>query len=114
MKYLVARIDESLVSFASYMYTTEEDMKGRPRECLYLYELQVDPNHRGQGIGTAMLNQLEQWAQAAKIPIILTCFKHNQDAMRFYRKLGYRPDQTSPSQCGYSGYDYEILYKRVA
>ena len=33
--------------------------------------------------------------------ILLTCFKHNEAAILFYKKLGFKPDKTSPDNRSY-------------
>lgn len=44
---------------------------------------------------------------------MLTCFKENVNAFEFYRKLGFVIDQNSPSSCGITDTDYEILSKEI-
>lgn len=115
MEYLTGRRDEdnNLIAFASYMRTTEDDLSGRARPVLYIYELQVVEGERGRGLGSSLLRRLEDIAINSDLPIMLTCFKANVDAMRFYTKAGYSIDEISPSRCGYHDYDYEILIKQV-
>jgi hypothetical protein len=40
----------------------------------------------------------------------------NEQAIKFYQQHGYRPDETSPSQCTDhpDEYDYEILFKLLS
>lgn len=57
----------------------------------YICGVAVDPDHRGQGIGTALMAEAENDAQAkgfAKLSLIV--FEQNSDAKRLYEKLGYR------------------------
>ena len=42
---------------------------------------------------------------------MLTVFKANEDAVRFYERLQYEIDETSPSRCGVSTSSYEIMSK---
>jgi ribosomal protein S18 acetylase RimI-like enzyme len=114
MLYLVARLDGAPIGFASYMISTEEDLLGNARPVLYLYELQVDSPHRGKRFGYSLMLMVEDLARNAQLPMMLTCFKHNCIAIRFYERLGYRPDEISPSQCGYLDFDYEIFYKHIS
>lgn len=50
----------------------------------------IEPEYRGRGIGTAILNALEKElkAQGFKV-IILNVFTHNSRAYHLYKKLGY-------------------------
>lgn len=44
---------------------------------------------------------------------MLTCFKANDAAMRFYFRQGFKIDENSPSSCGYPHEKYEILTKTI-
>lgn len=58
---------------------------------------------------------------ASKIPrtekVMLTCFLRNQRALKFYEKLGYVKDESSPEERrlrkGSRAIDYVILSKRI-
>jgi ribosomal protein S18 acetylase RimI-like enzyme len=54
--------------------------------------LAVLPSHRGQGIGTRLLEALENELAAIGIrDLILGVLAGNEDAIRLYRRRGYRP-----------------------
>lgn len=58
----------------------------------HIFLLYVDPAHRRQGIGTALMRQAEQWAQdRGDRQIGLQVFQSNQPALRLYQQLGYQP-----------------------
>jgi ribosomal protein S18 acetylase RimI-like enzyme len=60
------------------------------RERAFIYDIEVDPSRRGQGLGTAALGALEGWARAHAITAIgLHVFGDNEGARRLYRRLGY-------------------------
>ncbi len=40
---------------------------------------------------------------------MLTCFKCNESAMSFYKRIGFAVDTNSPSQFGHFDEPYEIL-----
>jgi len=57
--------------------------------------LAVLPSHRGQGIGTRLLNALETELAAIGIrDLLLGVLPGNADAIRLYQRRGYRPTWT--------------------
>jgi ribosomal protein S18 acetylase RimI-like enzyme len=54
--------------------------------------LYVQPAHRRQGIGSALVSQAEDWArQRGDRQMGLQVFQQNQPALRLYETLGYAP-----------------------
>ena len=77
-------------------------------------ELQLAPAARGNGLGKFVMQLLELMATKHKMQfMMLTVFKINDGAMRFYLdKLKYSVDETSPSRCAVDDESsYEILSK---
>jgi GNAT superfamily N-acetyltransferase len=61
----------------------------RSTHVLLLY---VDPEYRRQGIGTALMQQAEDWArQRCDRTISLQVLESSQPAQSLYHHLGYRP-----------------------
>lgn len=61
----------------------------------WLYDLEVDENHRGEGIGTDAVALVE--AEARRLggtSIGLRVFDHNSAARHLYERSGYRPIST--------------------
>ncbi len=57
----------------------------------HIFLLYVDPAHRRQGIGAALMHQAEQWAKhRGNRQIGLQVFCHNQPALALYQKLGFQ------------------------
>lgn len=55
--------------------------------------LAVDPEHRRSGTGRALMNEAERILRAAGCPKInLLVRRGNADALLFYQKLGFTPD----------------------
>jgi ribosomal protein S18 acetylase RimI-like enzyme len=51
----------------------------------------VRASHRGQGIGTALMNKAEEFVRGRRMHRIeLEVFQTNEGAMRLYEKLGYQ------------------------
>lgn len=86
---LIAEIEGSPVGFALYFHTFST-FRGQPG--IYLEDVFVRPEHRGKGIGKALL------ARLAAIAIERGCgrlewavLNWNEPAIGFYRGLGARP-----------------------
>jgi len=55
------------------------------------------PEHRRQGIGTALMRYVEDWQELGAIQIGLQVFQSNQPALNLYNQLGYQT-QSSDGQ----------------
>jgi ribosomal protein S18 acetylase RimI-like enzyme len=63
----------------------------------WVYYLAVAPGHRGQGIATQLMRQVEQELQARGCPkLSLLVRSTNEGVLAFYRKLGYAQDESVP------------------
>lgn len=87
---LIAEVDGTTAGFALYFHNFSTFM-GKPG--IYLEDLFVKPEHRGAGIGRALL------AGLAAIAIERDCgrlewsvLNWNEDALGFYRRLGAKPN----------------------
>ncbi|KAJ3063997.1 N-alpha-acetyltransferase 40 [Podochytrium sp. JEL0797] len=83
---------------------------------IYCIELQTTPEVRNTGLGTVLMEIQEQTGNLLCLRrSMLTVFKKNDGAMRFYKRLGYSPDRISPSMClsekRAGRYSYEIMKK---
>jgi GNAT superfamily N-acetyltransferase len=86
---LLAYQDSRAVGFAVYYYTFSTFV-GLPG--LYLEDLFVKPEHRGRGVGHALLAYLAKLAKAQNCFRIEWAVLHwNEPALRFYKKLGAVP-----------------------
>ena len=57
----------------------------------HVFLLYVMPEHRRQGIGSALMRHAEDWARArGDCQIGLQVFQHNQPAVSLYHQLGYK------------------------
>lgn len=56
----------------------------------FIYDIEIADERRGQGLGTAAMVALEEWARASGIATIgLHVFGHNTGAWQLYKRLGY-------------------------
>eukprot|EP00201_Polytomella_parva_P004771 CAMPEP_0175076874 /NCGR_PEP_ID=MMETSP0052_2-20121109/23017_1 /TAXON_ID=51329 ORGANISM="Polytomella parva, Strain SAG 63-3" /NCGR_SAMPLE_ID=MMETSP0052_2 /ASSEMBLY_ACC=CAM_ASM_000194 /LENGTH=231 /DNA_ID=CAMNT_0016346157 /DNA_START=159 /DNA_END=854 /DNA_ORIENTATION=- len=77
----------------------------------YCYEIHLEKSARQIGLGTHLMTCLEHAARRANMDkITLTVFTENENAVRFYRRLGFDLDDTSLTrsldppfghECGY-------------
>ncbi|KAI0473583.1 acyl-CoA N-acyltransferase [Xylariaceae sp. FL0804] len=83
----------SLRGFTSLMPTYEE---GEP--VVYCYEIHLKPELRGTGLASVLMASLERVAvhtpPVAKV--MLTCFRSNARARRFYERSGFEEDPLTP------------------
>ncbi|HEX7037880.1 MAG TPA: GNAT family N-acetyltransferase [Pseudomonadales bacterium] len=59
---------------------------------VHLYQMWVAPEHRGRGIGAALLARVVDWARergARRVALAVTC--GNSPARRLYERAGFRP-----------------------
>ena len=108
--YLIARSTEphdagKLVAFAHYRFDMDYD-----DEVLYVYEIQLEDCVRRKGLGKFMMQVLELMAFKADMrKIMLTCFKHNPAAKKFFKEaLKFENDETNPTDDVYEQYDYQV------
>ncbi|EKV04297.1 Acyl-CoA N-acyltransferase [Penicillium digitatum] len=80
------------LGFLSFMATYEDG-----KEVVYCYEIHLSPAARGRGIGKLLMDRMEGIGRAVGLEkSMLTVFKSNEIARRFYERLGYEVDEYSP------------------
>lgn len=93
----------------------------KARNLVYIEALAVAADHRGTGIGSALLNAAELWArQNDRLRIALHVLTSNAGARRLYERFGFRPWydpplSTSPSALfvGNSNWSAMLLVKKI-
>ena len=101
-------------AFLSFMFTYEDGF-----EVIYVYEVHVSEGLRGCGLGTLLMGMVEDIGSRAGIEkAMLTVFTENEAALRFYSRLGWKVDGSSPgSRTLRNGVvkesDYRILSKNL-
>jgi len=63
---------------------------GRSEEEIRLLDIAILPEHRGRGVGTALLKELQDEAARRAKPMRHCVFKTNQAALAFYARLGFQ------------------------
>ena len=105
------QVTSEIVGFASFMLT-----HAPPEPVIYLYELHLRPSYRSQGLGAHLLRTIEAIGRSVGVQrAMLTVFKSNVDARKWYAKQGWTIDCTSPADVELRGgtreCDYEIWSK---
>lgn len=78
--------------FVSYMITYEDGY-----EVVYIYEIHLQPEFCGLGIGKVLLGMVEDIGRTIKVEkAMLTVFKSNKGAVKWYDRMGYSVDDFSP------------------
>lgn len=78
---LVAEVDETIVGL---IIGTIDDNKA------YYYRIAVHPEHRGQGVGKALINALKDRFKTRKVSqILITVDTHNEPVVPLYKALGF-------------------------
>ena len=78
--------------FLSFMLTWEDGV-----EVVYCYEIHLEEGVRGKGWGRRLMGLLEEVGRRAGVEkAMLTVFRRNEAAVRFYERLGYGEDEFSP------------------
>jgi ribosomal protein S18 acetylase RimI-like enzyme len=55
----------------------------------HLVDIAIHPNVQSKGLGTALVERLQQEAQKAKLPIRSTVDRFNPGSLRFHQRLGF-------------------------
>jgi ribosomal protein S18 acetylase RimI-like enzyme len=100
--------NNKLAAFVHFRFEYDDE-ESPSRAVLYVYEIQIESNYRRYGIGRKLMGVVEAIAAKEEMSkVVLTVFKANQDAMKFYETLGYAIDETSPPD-----EDYTILSRAM-
>ena len=82
---------DKLVGFAEVC--VNEDLVEGQKPILMIWDLRVDRNYRGQGIGTKLMKFIEDCGKEIGASFVfLGCDHDNKMARKFYQKLNYGED----------------------
>jgi ribosomal protein S18 acetylase RimI-like enzyme len=78
--------------FIEFMVTYEDGY-----EVLYCYEIHLMPEVQSLGLGEELMERFERIGRAIGLEkAMLTVFKSNSRALKFYMRVGYTEDESSP------------------
>ncbi|PRP84817.1 hypothetical protein PROFUN_07471 [Planoprotostelium fungivorum] len=109
--------NDNLCGFCHFQFVEEDEH----RAVAYCLDIQISKSSQGRGLGRWILEKLFEIGKKAEMEaVMLTCFKFNEPALRFYRdRQGlsrFETDENCPSVCDSSAplsYDYVILSKKI-
>ncbi|TYB31567.1 MAG: GNAT family N-acetyltransferase [Candidatus Mcinerneyibacterium aminivorans] len=89
---IVAETDEKILGLVIIGIETSPDYSVLiPRKYVLIDNIAVDDNYRNKGVGTALMKKVHKWAKSRNInEIVLNVYEFNDEAIEFYKKLGYR------------------------
>lgn len=92
---LIAEAEGKVAGYAFCIFqTTKDDPVLCDRKVLYIDDLCVDENRRGQGIASALYEKVCAFAKERGCQAVtLNVWCGNDSAMRFYEKCGLRPQK---------------------
>jgi GNAT superfamily N-acetyltransferase len=89
--FLVADVDDEIAG--SLMGIVCEELYGECRPFMVIEDVIVDQKFRQQGIGSALMREIEAYAVSRNCNyIIFVSERERTDSLPFYRSLGYEPD----------------------
>ena len=93
----VATIDDKVVGHIMYFIETPQFRHTmKPIKTLFIDDLEVNPNYRGQGIGRVLFDFIKEEAKRLDCyNITLNEWEGNDNARKFYEKLGMKPQKTT-------------------
>ncbi|XP_022907282.1 N-alpha-acetyltransferase 40 [Onthophagus taurus] len=105
--YLIAQtIDGVKIGFSHFRFDLESEI-----EVLYCYELQIEPEYVGKGLGKFMMQILELIAFTNNMrKVVLTILKNNP-CSNFFKHIKYQIDEPSLCHKDEASHPYEILSK---
>ena len=95
--------------FISFVSTRPELSNGRSRA--YIYGFRVRPEYRNQGFGTALMHRVEQdLVRRGFQTVTLNVAQDNPDALRLYKRLGYRVITNEAGEWSYVDHNGDRQY----
>lgn len=111
-RYLIATCEDKPIGFIHIRFEFEAG-----EIILYVYELHVEDEFQGKGLGKWLMQAAEFIALKRKMQgVMLTVFKENVRSRQFYYNLKYKFHPSTPELCDpESGpdFDHEILHKSL-
>ena len=88
---LVAKIEDEFAGYVTFNIKEKENPSMRYRKQLNIEAICVDEKHRGEGIGTELLNYLKDYGkQLGCTDLYLTVNKENKKAIKMYENFGFK------------------------
>jgi GNAT superfamily N-acetyltransferase len=106
---IISDHENKIAAFTVFRFDWDDEEEPE-HAVLYCYELQIERRMQAKGLGQKLMEMLITVSQCFHMwKVMLTCFKENTNAMKFYSKIGFGIDFTSPSFYDCLSEPYEIL-----
>ncbi|WP_409522270.1 GNAT family N-acetyltransferase [Pseudomonas sp.] len=97
-----AAFDESWSWREQWLIKADERTLGfcslsQDRQALFVRELHLLPEHRQQGVGRWVLEELMRWTQQRRLPLLRLMVFSSNPARRLYRRVGF--DEVGQDGC---------------
>lgn len=91
----VAVADEKVVGYGfCQVRNYDHDPVFTDRLEIYIDDICIDQDHRGQGIGTEICKEIQRYARMRQATLLtLNVWCCNEEAMAFYQALGFTPQK---------------------
>ena len=90
-KFVSAIDKDKLIGFCSVVIN--HDIVEKQKPIIMLWNVRVAPEYRGKGVGKKIMNYIEEFGKERGVDFIFLGYDNdNQDARKFYKKLGYGED----------------------
>jgi ribosomal protein S18 acetylase RimI-like enzyme len=88
---LLAELNDRIIGFVHFNRTEQTEHPAKvARSFISVSSLMVQEEYRHQGIGSALMREVHNWAEKQAIhDIELHVYEFNRPALNFYEKLGY-------------------------
>lgn len=108
------KVDTIRYAVVAYENTTPVGcgaIKAYSPDAMEVKRMYVSPEHRGKGIATTILSELENWAgELAYTRCVLETGKKQPEAIELYKKAGYR---VIPNYGQYAGVDNSVCFEKA-
>lgn len=86
-RFWVAEDDNNVVGFAQVGYSSTRLEKEDPKNEIYLYRIYLDHKYIGKGVGSALLNLVDNWGKSEeKDYYVCYCHNDNEIGKLFYSR----------------------------
>lgn len=92
--------DEALTELIQHNGETAGYIQTRPEpDHLYLLGIAIHPDFQSQGLGTAVMQELQQRAALQQRPLRLSVFRTNPRVIEFYVRTGFLIEEETETGC---------------
>ena len=85
---LVIEIENAIIGYVEFKYTT------KATKCILIDQIFIDNDCKRKGYGRMLIEEVTKFAKKNNCKRIeLNCWSFNEDALKFYQKIGFIPQR---------------------